>query len=116
MAELPFGLPAPAEPWERHARHVYAGLVDPDQLATDRDDVIVALHRQRIGTGVHYRAVHRHRFCRERFGYEPDDFPVANRISDQTLSLPLGPSLSDAEVDDVIAAARRTADHFALRR
>jgi dTDP-4-amino-4,6-dideoxygalactose transaminase len=50
--------------------------------------------------------VHLHPYYRERYGIEPDDLPVANRISQQTLSLPLSPKVSDADQDDVVAALR----------
>ncbi|MDA3039456.1 MAG: DegT/DnrJ/EryC1/StrS family aminotransferase [Actinomycetota bacterium] len=105
-------LPAPEESNTRHGRLLYTVLVDLDAVTASRYDIVAALHRQRIGTGVHYRGVHRHSYFRERFALRPGDYPVADRISDQTLSLPLGPALSDEDVSDVISALRRTLDYF----
>ena len=110
--DLPLILPAPAEPHTRHARHLYTVILQPEAITASRDDVMAALHRQRIGTGVHYRAVHRHPYYRDRFALKPSSFPVADWVSDRTLSLPLGPVMNDGDVQDVIDAVRRTLTEF----
>lgn len=113
FVELPLQRPAPEEPGSRHARHLYTVLLDLEQLTAARDDVIAALHRQRIGTGVHYRAVHRHPFYSQGQGAAgPPKLPVSEHISDRTISLPLGPSMDDADVDDVIDALHRTLAYY----
>jgi len=113
FADLPVFLPAPEQQGTRHARHLYTALLDLDRLRADRDEVQLALHRQRIGTGVHYRALHLNQYYRDAFGYARGDLPVAEWISDRTLSLPMSPALSDQDVDDVIFATRRTLEHLA---
>ena len=112
FAELPVFLPAPEEPGTRHARHLYTLLLDIDRLGGSRDDALTALHEENIGTGVHYRALHLHPYYRRAFGYAPGDFPNAEWISDRTLSLPLSPKLTDADVEDVIEAVVRTLDRL----
>ena len=111
--DLPVFLPPPEEPGTRHARHLYTLLLDVDRLSATRDAVQLALHKQNIGTGIHYRAIHLHAYYRDTFGYRPEDFPNANWISERTLSLPLSPKLSDQDVEDVVFAVRRTLDRFA---
>jgi dTDP-4-amino-4,6-dideoxygalactose transaminase len=113
FAELPVFLPPPEERDTRHARHLYTLLLDIDRLRVGRDEIQHALHRQRIGTGIHYRAVHLHRYYQEAFGYQPGDLPNAAWISDRTLSLPLSPKLTDEDVADVVFAVRRTLKYFA---
>lgn len=102
FAGLPVFLPAPEEPDTRHARHLYTLLLDLERLSVDRDAVQRELHARNIGTGIHYRALHLHHYYRTTFGYEGGDIPNAEWISDRTLSLPLSPKLTDADVDDVI--------------
>lgn len=92
-ADLPVFLPPPEEKDTRHARHLYTLLLDIDNLRVGRDEIQQALHRQNIGTGIHYRAVHLHHYYREAFGYAPGDLPNAEWISERTLSLPLSPKL-----------------------
>lgn len=115
LADLPLTLPAPAAPDTRHARHLYPVQVDLNQIDASRDDVMAALHRQNIGTGVHYRAVHLHRYYREAFDLRPQDLPASASISERTLSLPITAALTDCDVEDVISAVRRTLSHFAKR-
>lgn len=106
--DLPAFIPAPVEADTRHARHLYTLLLDIDRLTVGRDEVMAALDRQWIGTGVHYRALHLHQYYRETYGYQRGDFPHAEWISDRTISLPMSPGLTDADVDDVVFAVTRT--------
>ena len=59
-----------------------------------------------VGVGWHFRAAHLHPFYRNRYGYKLGAFPVAERISRRTLSLPLSAALGDREVERVIDAVR----------
>jgi dTDP-4-amino-4,6-dideoxygalactose transaminase len=113
FADLPVFLLPPEEKGTRHARHLYTLLLDIDRLRVSRDEVQLALHRQRIGTGIHYRALHLHQYYREAFGYARGDLPNTEWISDRTLSLPLSPKLTDDDVQDVIFTVQRTLEHFA---
>ena len=108
FSSLPVFLPPPEEPGTRHARHLYTLLLDLGRVSATRDDVLVALHEENIGTGVHYRALHLHPYYRDTFGYSPGDFPSAEWISERTLSLPLSPKLTDDDVESVIRAVTRT--------
>ena len=110
FADLPVFGPPPEAPGTRHARHLYTLLLDLDRLTATRDDVLLALHAERIGTGVHYRALHLHPYFRNTFGYVRGDFPNAEWISDRTLSLPLSPKLTDEDVESVVDAVVRTLD------
>jgi len=112
FADLPAFLPAPAAADTRHARHLYTLILDIDRLRATRDEVQTALHKQFIGTGIHYRALHLHQYYRERFGERTGRLANAEWLSDRTISLPLGPQLTDADVDDVIFAVRQTLMHF----
>jgi dTDP-4-amino-4,6-dideoxygalactose transaminase len=103
LAGLPLRTPAAPEAGTRHARHLYQVLLDPD-APLGRDELLDGLTERNIGTGVHYRGVHLHPYYRERYGLAPEDFPVASAISERTLSLPLGPNVSEADQDDVVAA------------
>jgi dTDP-4-amino-4,6-dideoxygalactose transaminase len=113
FADLPVFLPAPEEKDTRHARHLYTLLLDINRLRASRDEIQSALHRQRIGTGIHYRALHLHHYYRETFGYAPESLPNARWISDRTLSLPLSPKLTDQDIESVVFEVRNTLEYFA---
>jgi dTDP-4-amino-4,6-dideoxygalactose transaminase len=54
--------------------------------------------------GVHYLSLPEHPYYQDRLGWRPEDTPEAMRIGRQTVSLPLSPALTDADVEDVIRA------------
>jgi dTDP-4-amino-4,6-dideoxygalactose transaminase len=108
LTELPVETPPPPSGSMRHARHLYPVLVEPD-AGVDRDRLMGVLHEQRIGAGVHYRAIHLHPYYRRRYlryGLDPDALRVAADISHRTVSLPLSPKVTESDQDDVVAAMR----------
>ncbi len=106
FAELPVTLPALDEPNTIHARHLYTLMVESDRSGVNRDSFMDRLYAMNIGTGVHYIGIHLQPYYQERFGHKPEDFPNATWISDRTVSIPLSPSLTDEDVNDVIQAVR----------
>ena len=87
-----------------HAWHLYVIRLRPGMLRIGRDRFIEELAHRNIGTSVHFIPVHLFSYYRERYGYAPDAFPQALRAFEGAISLPLTPSLADADVRDVIAA------------
>jgi dTDP-4-amino-4,6-dideoxygalactose transaminase len=55
--------------------------------------------------------IHMTKYYREKYGMKIMDFPVALRIYGTILSLPIYPQLSDAEVETIIEAVRKTANN-----
>jgi len=96
--EMPRDLPAP----HRHARHLYTILIDAAKCGMTRDEFMSEMHAQGIGTGAHYRSIPSMSFYRESYKWDPSDFPRAYRIGEQTVSLPMTPYLTQAEVQRII--------------
>ena len=95
-------LPPAEEAETRHARHLYTLLIDIDRLSISRDEVLKELHRQRIGTGIHYRSLRLHEYYRKTFRY-------AGRLSSRRLDFrravaALVTEDNRPDVEDVIAA------------
>lgn len=108
------GIKIPAEPENgRHARHLYPVRLKLEQLRITRDDFLEALKAEGIGAGIHFISLHLHSFYRDAFGFVPEDFPVAAKISERTLSLPLSPALTDKDVEDVIKAIEKLLSYYA---
>ncbi|MEK7513331.1 MAG: DegT/DnrJ/EryC1/StrS aminotransferase family protein [Patescibacteria group bacterium] len=103
--------PAPDEPNIVHARHLYAINLELEKLKINRNQFIDALQKENIGTGVHFTALHTHKYYRETYGFKPNDFPNAYWIGERTISLPFYPHMSLKDVNDVIAAVSRIV-HF----
>ena len=83
--------------------HMFQVLLPLERLRIDRGGFIQAMHQRGIGVGVHYPAMHLFKLYRQ-LGYNPGDFPQAERIGSTTLTLPLFPAMDDADVDRVCAA------------
>ncbi|NJK88434.1 MAG: DegT/DnrJ/EryC1/StrS aminotransferase family protein [Myxococcales bacterium] len=105
FSDLPVKTPIAPEPGTVHARHLYT-LMILDEAPVTRDEFMVRMHERGIGTGVHYRALHRHPYYRDRFGFTPESFPNANWIGEHTVSIPLSPKLTGGEVDRIIETVR----------
>lgn len=107
FADLPIGLPSLPAPDTRHAYHLFTIMVDEARCGISRDAFLDAMNAHRIGTGVHYLSVPEHPYYQQRFGWRPEQWPNATLIGRQTVSLPLSPKLTDADVERVIAATRQ---------
>lgn len=103
LAGLPLELPAPPTASMRHARHLYQVLVG-DDAPISRDELMGRLQALNIGVGVHYRGCHVHPYYSAKYQLDPGAFPVATRMSDRTISLPLAVDLTDDDLRDVAAA------------
>jgi dTDP-4-amino-4,6-dideoxygalactose transaminase len=95
-----------------HAWYLYVVRLRLDTLRINRDRFIRELTGRNIGTSVHFIPVHLHPYYRDKYGYRPDDFPVAFGNYRRMISLPLHPRLTDGEVADVVAAVLDTVDAF----
>ena len=103
LRDLPLELPPEPPAHVHHARHLYQVRVGAN-AGVSRDEILDGLAKRNIGAGVHYRGVHLHPYYAGRYELRPADLPVANRISDTTLSLPLSPKVTEADQDDVVWA------------
>lgn len=89
-------------PGGRHARHLFTLLVDSDR----RDQMLWQMQEKGVGVAVNYRPIHLLKYYRETFGYREGSFPVAEEIGARTISLPLYPSLSEADARYVIQTVK----------
>jgi len=106
LATLPLGFQADAPAGSRHGYHLFPILVDPARTGLTRDAMLHAMNLRRLGTGVHYRSIAEHPYYQRTYGWQPEQWPHAMCIGRQTLSLPLSPRLTDADVEETIAAVR----------
>ena len=90
----------------RHAWHLFAPLINPDQAGIDRDVFMAEMKARNIGTGLHYRAAHLYPYYREHYGFRPGQFPSAEMVSERIVSLPLFAAMTESEQDRVIDAMR----------
>ena len=90
----------------RSALHLYPIRLELERLSIDRDEVIRRLDVAGVGTSVHFIPIHLHPFYRDKYGFAPDDFPVAHDAFRRLISLPLNSGMQDEDVAHVIGAVR----------
>jgi perosamine synthetase len=79
------------------------------KIATRRNDVVMHMKELGVGTSVYYpQPVPRMRYYREKYGYDPERFPVAEGISDRSIALPVGPHLGTSDMEYIASALERT--------
>ena len=91
------------------AAHIFPLVLRPGALRLSRDQILQALIAERIGVGVHFRALAEHRYFRDVLGWRPEKTPVASSASTGLFSIPLYPDLTDAEQEEVLEALFRIA-------
>jgi dTDP-4-amino-4,6-dideoxygalactose transaminase len=107
-------LETPVErPEVEHAWHLYVLRLRPGTLRIGRDRFIQELTARNIGTSVHFIPIHLHPYYRNKYGYQPGDFPAAYDAYQRLVSLPLHPLLSDTDVSDVVTAVQDIVRKFA---
>jgi dTDP-4-amino-4,6-dideoxygalactose transaminase len=104
FADLPVTLPAPVPPHMRHALHLYTLLLDEGRGRIGRDAFVERMAQLGVGVGIHYKALPEHSYYQQRLGWRPGDTPVATSIGHRSVSLPLSPRLTDAEVERLVLA------------
>ena len=97
------------QPDIEHAWHLYVIQLELEQLNIDRRGFIEELREANIGASVHFMPLHLHPFYREKFAYRPTAYPNATKLYERIVSLPIYPSMSDDDIDDVTAAVRTIA-------
>ena len=69
-----------------------------------RDELMEYLKQKDIGSAIYYpKPIHLFKHI-SKFGYKQRDFPVAEKLSQQVLSLPVRPSLSKEEIETIAKA------------
>jgi perosamine synthetase len=90
----------------QHAWHLFVIQLDLDRLGLNRNQFIEALREKEIGTSVHFIPLHLHPYYRDKYGYRLADFPNASRAFERIVSLPIYPTMTQAQVDRVIGAVK----------
>jgi len=95
------------KPNARHVFHQYTIKLDKFKLS--RNELIEHLKNNGIGCGIYYpKPLHLHPWFLKQ-GYKKGDFPIAEKLSEQVISLPVHPSLSREEINFIVEIIKRKA-------
>lgn len=106
-----FDLPA-ERPDRRHARHLFVLLLNLNRLRIDRDHFMAALKSENIGAGIHFVALHKHKFYRRLLQERPPALPVASDISARTVSIPLDAGMTLEDARSVVRAVLKVCTYY----
>lgn len=102
LADLPVVVPVQAAE-AYSAFHLYVVRVPQGGENPGRLEVFDRLRASGIGVNVHYIPVHIQPYYRA-MGFEAGDFPQSERYYAEAISLPMYPTMTDAQQDEVVAA------------
>ena len=89
-----------------HSWHLFIVRLDIDKVRLTRDAFMEELKKRNIGTGLHFRAAHLHRYYRETMPACAGALPNTEWNSARICSLPLFPDMEPEDVDEVVAAIK----------
>lgn len=103
------GLPV-VTPWQHpdgySALHLYVVRLQLDKIRNSHREVFESLREQGIGVNLHYIPLHTQPYY-QRAGFQNDDFPAAKGYYAEAVSLPIYPTMGEAQQDEVIEALRK---------
>jgi dTDP-4-amino-4,6-dideoxygalactose transaminase len=91
------------------ARHLYPLRLNLDAVSAGRDEFITRLQEEGVGVSVHFIPLHTMPYYKQRYRLKDEDFPESLKTFRRTVSLPIWPGMTSAQVERVIAAVRRAA-------
>lgn len=100
---LPITLPSNAMPGDIHAWHLFPIKIN-DGAPVSRDRFIELMADLGIGCSVHFIPLHLHPYWRDTYNLKPEMFPIAQRIFEQEVSLPLYTKMTEHDLERVVSA------------
>lgn len=104
LADLPVTLPW-QHPDSYSAYHLYAIRLQLENIAPSHHEVFERMRASDIMVNLHYIPVHTQPYYRQ-FGFKAGDYPQAEQYYREAISIPMHPTLTDAEQDRVVEVLR----------
>jgi len=87
--------------------HFCHAVLLTEKLVPARLDIIRHLNGHGVGTSIYYpRPVPHFSYYKQKYGYKGSEFPVARRISDASIALPVGPHLNIEDMEYIVAVLK----------
>ncbi len=92
--------------------HLYVIRLNLETLRIDRDQFIVEMAERNIAASVHYKPIHMHSYYANKYGWRPEDFPVAFDNFKRMVSLPISSRYTKEEASEVISVVEDVLKRF----
>lgn len=82
-------------------------IILKEPLSKKRFEIVNYLKNHGVGTSVYYpRPVPHMTYYKDKYGYSDSSFPVASRISGDSIALPVGPHVNSEDIDYMVATIK----------
>jgi perosamine synthetase len=81
----------------------------------DRDDIMIGLRTEGIGSNNYFPPIHLQPYVAEQFGYKAGDYPVCEYVAARTLALPFFGAMTERDVDRVCTTLEQLLDKTLVR-
>ncbi|MDW5443922.1 UDP-4-amino-4,6-dideoxy-N-acetyl-beta-L-altrosamine transaminase [Polaromonas sp. SM01] len=109
LGDLPLTLPTILD-HNISAFHLYVVRIQPAQTPKTHRQIFDELRSKGVGVNLHYMPVHLQPYYQD-LGFTAGQFPEAEAHGSQAISLPLFPTLTFEQQDDVVLAVRNVLGH-----
>jgi perosamine synthetase len=100
------GVTTPCEAEGESKRSWFVYVVQLPQ-GSDRDEIIRQIAADGVASKPYMPVIHLQPYYRERFGYAPGDFPVAEDVASRSLALPFFPSMTREQVERAVTTLQK---------
>jgi len=105
LSELPVKLPW-QHPDSYSGLHLYVIRLQLDKITATHCEVFESLRNQNIGVNLHYIPIHTQPYY-QNMGFKFGDFPEAEFYYREAISLPIYPTMTEAQQDEVVSALKK---------
>ena len=94
------------------ARHLYPLRLRLENLSITRDVFAEKIQEQGVGISVHFIPLHTMPYYKKRYSLEDTDFPETLKTYNQSISLPLWPGMTEAQINRVITVVKAICSQY----
>ena len=94
------------------AYHIYIIKLNLSRLTKNRDEIFKILQFYGLGVNVHYKPIHLHSFYQTNFNTSIHQFPIAEKIYTQIITLPLFPTMQISDIENVINIVTKVVTYY----
>ncbi|RKX24314.1 MAG: UDP-4-amino-4,6-dideoxy-N-acetyl-beta-L-altrosamine transaminase [Candidatus Zixiibacteriota bacterium] len=105
LSELPVVLPW-QHPDSYSGLHLYIIRLQLDKITATHREVFESLRNQNIGVNLHYIPIHTQPYY-QNMGFKIGGFPEAEHYYREAISLPMYPTMTEAQQDKVVSALKK---------
>jgi len=110
LVSLDVVLPTQATNPDKHAWHLYPLRILPT-AGLSRDEFITSMFDLGIGCSVHFIPLHLQPYWRDTYSLKSADFPIAQTLFEQEVSIPLYTQMTQTDQERVIAGIKKVLNH-----